>query len=319
MAGGAKVPFAGAHGGGPLYAALPAGGQICALLLDCGGHVTEASPGCSGLFRREVSGLVGLRVGELFDGFELPGEESGSRDLLVAREGRPGHVRLFWSRRAGGATLLLADLEQLSIGGLSEAASIAHFVAETVHDLRNPLTSVKLIVQTLSRPRATPRAARQLTIALREVRAIERIVEALAGLICMPASLRPIALGPAVEEALVDTRRVFAERGLALLVRAQAAEMVVRGDKDRLALAFKQLVGGLAHGLEAGEVLVEVAASGQTAEVRLHALPNPSSRSSGMELSLTLVRKIANEHGGTMRETEGGFALALPLLSRDSG
>ncbi|MGI5863833.1 MAG: sensor histidine kinase [Myxococcales bacterium] len=232
-------------------------------------------------------------------------------DLLTRSKGRPKHVRVYWKRGARRSTAFIVDLEAMSRGEHAVAAATARLVSKVVHEGRNPLTSIKLALQTIARSQLEDRLAKRLVIALREMRTSERIFSALAGLVRVSKPTEGADLAEALELAASDVRSELDERGLELQCDISLGEVPRRADAERVRVAVSQLIGILGHGLDKGVVRLAARQVSDGVEVSVEAEPVPSRRPSGMSLSLELAQKIAAEHGGRLVGSAQGFRLII--------
>ncbi len=178
---------------------------------------------------REDGGVEFLRVG--------PEESGGWVRLVLLGRGRQG-----W---AMDLDAVLQEAPPLQISALSSALS---------HELRNPLSSVKLSVQTLARNKElSARDQRRLVIAQREIRTLERMLTMLAeygrersGTV-ETVGLREL-LGQAVEAIGFELR----ERRQTVQVDAPASLFPVRADVHRTGPVLAQLLLNVAAALPEG-------------------------------------------------------------------
>lgn len=215
-------------------------------------------------------------------------------------------------------------------------AAIGQLAAGVAHELRNPLTSVKLLIQTAAR--RGPAAAlneKQLWVIQEEIARMETTIQ----------GLLDFARPPALDRSRHDLRETV-QRAISLVegrakqqkvaVRPQFPEqpVVVDGDHAQLHQVFVNL---LLNGIEA-------AGQGGTVEVSLHAAepagdccrtvfrdsgkglpeavrehifePFVTSKEHGTGLGLAVSRRIVEEHGGTIgaaNHPQGGAAFTVVL------
>lgn len=199
------------------------------------------------------------------------------------------------------------DLEQMGV--------------QVLHELKNPLSAVKALVQLGLRNPAEGRSHERLALLERE---LTRMQEILQGFL---SSGRPLeGTGPSRVRlgALVsDTLRALSARAEAARVRLSSrGDAFVEGDPRRLEVALRNLV---ANAIEAtppgGEVVVEVRPSADRVEIlvrdtgrgmapeHLRRLGTPffTTREEGTGLGVALARSAIARYGGSLRyESEPG-------------
>ena len=193
------------------------------------------------------------------------------------------------------------------------------FVADAAHELRSPLTALKLQMRLLER--ATDAASReQATAALAQgIDRAARLVEQLLALArhepgAPPLPAAPLDLAEVARAALADTVPLALERGTAIGLRAERP-VTLQGDATALTLLVRNLVdNALRHGpagstvevlvddTGAGPVLqVDDAGPGIPAEDRARVFDRFYRRApgetEGSGLGLAIVRGIAEQHG----------------------
>jgi len=212
------------------------------------------------------------------------------------------------------------------------------FVADASHELRSPLTTVRVHLQ-LAGLEPDPREWPQThTTLISEVDRIDRIVSNLLLLASADASGLVVHREDVDLDDLIDDerRRVQAGPGrVALAVDVSALR--VRGDAHYLAQMLRNLIdNALTHAVtlvevrlfeEGDEAVIEVSDDGPGIPVgdrdrvfdRLVRLDTARARSvGGSGLGLAIAREVANAHGGSITVGEGAnggarFTVRLPL------
>ncbi len=197
-----------------------------------------------------------------------------------------------------------------------------HVVARMAHELKNPLTGVKALVQLgLRNPAEGPSHAR-LAVVEKEIARMQEILNGyLSSARPLEEEVKPVRLelGPLVSETLLLLSGRASDARVRLLARGDAT---VEVDPRRLKDALLNLVG---NAIEAtppgGEVVVEVRPSAGQAEIvvrdtgrgmpqeTLRRLGTPffTTRQDGTGLGVALARSAIALHGGTLRyESEPG-------------
>ena len=222
-------------------------------------------------------------------------------------------------------------------------AAVGELAAGVAHELRNPLTSVKLLIQTAAqRQPNTALAGRQLQVVQQEVARMESTIQGLLDF-ARPPDLHRVAhdLRTTVRRALNLVEGRAKQQNVAIVEKMPNAPVVVDGDPEQLHQVFVNL---LLNGIEAmpqggsltvavntddaacGVCRVSVSDSGE-------GIPQPildrifepfaTSKEHGTGLGLAISHRIAKEHGGVLlaaNQTEGGamFTLELPLSTEDT-
>jgi signal transduction histidine kinase len=216
-----------------------------------------------------------------------------------------------------------------------QLAAVGQLAAGVAHEIRNPLTGVKLLLQAAARPEApTDLTPERLNLLLREVARIERAVQGLMDFARTPPPVRQPHDLRAVATATAEVARGRAEaKPVALRVESPSRPVPVAVDHDQMLSLLTNLVfnaidatppGGeivvRVESVSDGSVVVEVADTGPgVAPAVMDRLFTPfvTTKPTGTGLGLTLARRIAKEHGGTLtavNRTAGGasFTLTLP-------
>jgi signal transduction histidine kinase len=195
-------------------------------------------------------------------------------------------------------------------------AAVGEFAAELAHEVRNPLTSVRLDLQRVGE--RLPEASPMRESLHRAVATIDRLNRTVTGALRVARSgtvvLKPLSLGAALEPAIEAAMPEFSSRNVAL--RRETADLdatPLQGDADALTQLFTNVLFNAAQAIEHGGT-VAISASqndgfvtvaiadngpGMTAE-QLARLAEPfhTSKRGGTGLGLTIARRIATAHGG---------------------
>jgi signal transduction histidine kinase len=219
-----------------------------------------------------------------------------------------------------------------------QLAAVGQLAAGMAHELRNPLTSVKILVQSLGEDLAgRGLSVDDLQIMEVEIRRMERCLQAFLDFARPPRpECRPLNLAQIVDRtfALIGSRA--RKQQVALKAAQPDFAVIVNVDGDQIHQVLVNLTLNALDAMPHGGVLeVEVrppsmghvemhvrdTGPGIAAEVkdRLFA-PFVSSKETGLGLGLCTSRRIAENHGGTLdvgHETQGGacFVLRLPVAA----
>ena len=253
---------------------------------------------------------------------------SGREDLADLRE----RVQKFVERMMQvNSELETARRETLRTERL---AAVGELAAGVAHELRNPLTSVKLLLQNAAqKPGQTSLTDEESCVVLDEIVRMENTIQALLDF------SRP----PSPHRQRHDLRETL-QRGLNLVhgrakqqqVQIEASvsdrSLIVDGDPEQLHQVFVNL---LINGIEAHaggvlQVQAEQSSPGETIRVRLrdhgpgipeHVLlhlfePFVSTKLGGTGLGLAISRRIVSLHGGSLtaeNHPDGGAVITLEL------
>ncbi|HVE85865.1 MAG TPA: histidine kinase dimerization/phospho-acceptor domain-containing protein [Myxococcales bacterium] len=207
----------------------------------------------------------------------------------------------------------------LNLSALLDGApplQISKLASSLCHEIRNPLSSVKMAVQTVARnPGLSDRDKRRLTIANLEIRTMERMLSLLSE---YGSDKPPLTETTQVRTLLQEAARLveaeLAERRVQLAFDEEDRDLPpVKADPRRLLPVLAQLLLNVAQGLAPGAQLsIRLRRSGTGAQVLIsdpssavlpdeqHTLYEPfgSRLARGAGLSLAALRQVMNGHGG---------------------
>lgn len=231
-------------------------------------------------------------------------------------------------------------------------AAVGQFASQLSHEIRNPLTSIKLNLQSLERDATDGRipkdSARPVEICLREVSRLERVVR---GVLDVARTREPVreacSVHSAVTEALDVLRPQLEKQRIVLQRDFRAADDIVGGDVEQLKGVFLNLLLNAAEAMPEGGTIWIASQSGDASggpdermirvrvadegpgvppELREKIFePFFSTRAEGTGFGLVLAQHAVEEHGGnlTLEVNERGeagatFVVELPLSRADS-
>jgi signal transduction histidine kinase len=217
-------------------------------------------------------------------------------------------------------------------------AAVGELAAGIAHELRNPLTSVKLLIQTAQRQVRDQPAGKQLQVAQREIGRLESTIQGLLDF-ARPPELRRVLhdLRKTVQRALnlVDGRAK--QQGVAITNAFPDTPVTVDGDPELLHQIFVNLLlngieampqGGNLHiAMHEADVACCVSVSDSGSGIPQQVLkrifePFVTSKERGTGLGLAISHRIAREHGGTLlaaNRDHGGAVFTLELPLRKAG
>ncbi|MBN9118841.1 MAG: hypothetical protein J0I06_06725 [Planctomycetes bacterium] len=216
-----------------------------------------------------------------------------------------------------------------------QLAAVGQLAAGVAHEVRNPLTGIKLLLQAAVRPAGpTPLTADRLHMLLQEVARIERTVQSLLDFArTAPPDRRTRDLRPVIEAAAGLAQGRAEAKSVAVCTESPPGALRVSADHDQLLSLLTNL---LANAIEAtppggqvgvttgadpnGMIRVEVwdTGPGIAPDVAGRLFdPFVTTKPTGTGLGLNVARRVARDHGGTLtaaNRSNGGtcFTLLLP-------
>ncbi|HEY8505615.1 MAG TPA: ATP-binding protein [Gemmataceae bacterium] len=212
--------------------------------------------------------------------------------------------------------------------------ALGQVAAGVAHELRNPLTSVKGLVQVnLREARAAGVPAEDLEVIEHEIRRMERTLQVFLDFARPPQpDRRPLSLADVAERVLALVKGRAKKQQVELKLSQPDAPVLAEADRDQLQQLLLNLVLNALDAMPGGgtlEVEVRPPRDG-SAEVTVrdtgpgiapHILPKVfetfvSGKETGVGLGLPVSRRIAEEHGGSLSVYNlpgGGACLVLRL------
>jgi signal transduction histidine kinase len=299
------------------------------------------------VLQAKAGGLVGQPAGSLF-----AGGERAAKDLAAAcanvpaeeqrpmmRGGKPFPAQLLLRGVNGGAIAVVRDLTagHDRADAALRAEDLARFASLLAHEVRNPLSAVKIALQTLERHGTLAQNdLRRTSIALREVLNIELLLNEVLEFARPPSlSLVPGDPRAPVEEAVAGVEAEWSARGVTFVRKLPERLVPAARAPGRVRTAVKILCRQAAVAAEeAGGGTVEIAmrevpqgwelsvadpGRPLSPEQREKAfVPFTPQRARGSGLGLAVVARIAREHRGDARVEErpgGGNVISMTFSS----
>jgi two-component system sensor histidine kinase HydH len=296
------------------------------LLVEAQGALPPRAPPSPGTPLAEALDIDPERASAL----DARARAAGGVEFLRLGSGPEGR----WLRLSLGVQGRLARARVLDLDALLEGAppvQISALSGSLSHELRNPLSSVKLAVQTVSRNEAlSAKDQRRLTIAQREIRTLERMLSTLSEYGREDSlAMEAWPLPELVEQAVQLVQPDLSERRLTVRTQARGGLGKVRADADRLRPVLGQLLLNVAAGLREGEALevrlqssaggaelrvVDTAASLGPGEEQRIFEPFGSRLARGAGLSLAALRRVLQQQRGDVTASpapSGGIVFTL--------
>jgi two-component system CheB/CheR fusion protein len=217
------------------------------------------------------------------------------------------------------------------------------FLAMLSHELRNPLAAVRNATLALQRPDAAePQRLNATSVIVRQVQHMSHLLDDLldvARLTQDRLTLQrgPLVVGTAVTAAVEMVQPMAQERGVELSIAGDGHELVIDGDATRISQMLANLLtNGVKYSPPGARVVVSAARDGGHAVLRVRdqgagmshdvltrifdlfyqADETIDRRTSGMGVGLTLARRLAEMHGGTLEAFSAGPARGSEFVAR---
>jgi signal transduction histidine kinase len=225
----------------------------CELLLG------QPPPGLIGRPLHAVLGISETRAQELDASAreaDRPTVEFVTSQLQLPLRADPRIFRLVLGTHRGQATCGVMDLSAVLVG--APPLQISRLSSSLSHEIRNPLSSVKMAVQTLAKNTTlNERDQRRLTIANREIRTIERMLWLFSEYgRDTPPMLESMPLRSLVQEVATMIEAELLDRKVQVAIHEEENLPRVRVDAGRLRPVLSQVFLNVATGQPAGSTVL---------------------------------------------------------------
>ncbi len=272
--------------------------------------------------------------------------------IILAGSGSIVHIFSRWNRELeNGVERMTEDLKKSNTE--LESANIrlkeldrlkSEFVSMVSHELKTPLTSVKLsmdIMRSLSGSEKDIRTKDELFgIIDRNIERQSRLVNDLLDISRIETGTLKLNLGPVdlydiIRESVRSMRDIAEEKGTSVHIDPEGETLAITGDRDRLVQVFVNLIGNALKFTEKGEIRIQVRMVAGHPEIRVsdtgtgirpdeldrifdkfHQVDSGLTREAGgTGLGLAICKGIIEGHGGSIRaESEVGRGSTLVIV-----
>ena len=221
-------------------------------------------------------------------------------------------------------------------------AALGRMASMIAHDLRNPLSSVKMTLQILAKPQAEAQSDELRGIALEQIRYMEEILSDLLTY-ARPDALKAdwIAIDKIIETAIGITQRRLDSARVRCEVDCEPGLPTLYGDATKLRQVFSNLIANAAQATEKvadpririqARVQLGPAGTGIRVEIRDNGCgvspeererlfePFYTTRAKGTGLGLAIVKRILDQHGAEIEIGDAApgtwVAVTLPTTPR---
>jgi signal transduction histidine kinase len=229
--------------------------------------------------------------------------------------------------------------QQRELTRAEQLSTMGQLAAGVAHEVRNPLTAIKLLVEAgLRARRPRPLGEEDLRIIHREVARLERTVQGFLDFARLPSSERaPCDLRGVLEQALELVRARAREQGVELIPNSPSEPVLAAVDRVQVGTVLVNLFLNALDAMPSGGRLEATLAAPAERMIRLTVadtgagipaemldklfLPFVTSKPHGTGLGLSISARILEEHGGsiTAANPPGGgacFTVTLPALAQ---
>jgi signal transduction histidine kinase len=202
---------------------------------------------------------------------------------------------------------------------LASLAEVGELSAMIVHEVRNPLTTVLLGLQSFQKLDLPDASQLRLNLALEEADRLQRLLnEILNYTKCQSLNLTEIDLNLFISEMLDSLQSMPSAQGKQIEFTPVDGDAIVQGDKDKLKQVFINLVGNACEAIHENETVYWHIQQGMkeiSIIVRNGGEPIPAdkitrithpfftTKDTGNGLGLAIVKRIIEAHGGTLKIT----------------
>jgi two-component system sensor histidine kinase HydH len=321
-------------------AELTRGLRLTMLMLGLGGPLGGLLSGY-GIARGLTQSLyrLSVRVQDVAHQLELE-EHVASVRLIPSSDLRQLDGQLDWVVARVTAVMERLQHQQSHMLRAQQLAALGQLAASVAHEVRNPLTAIKMLVEVgLREDRPRPVTHEKLQVIHAEILRLEQRVQNFLDFARPPAlQPGPCDLRSLVEQSVELIRARAGQQNVRLHICCPAAAVVGQVDREKICTVIVNLLLNALDAMPRGgslEVCLEPSAQrgivlsvsdtgkGIASEIAAHLFqPFNSSKPTGSGLGLSISKRVIEEHGGSItgnNRLDGGaqFTITLPQPVRE--
>ena len=256
-------------------------------------------------------------------------------EIILTEAGQFSGVHAQLDQLLSGIEKVLHDLRQreLEVLRAEQLAAVGHLAASVAHEIRNPLTAIKMLIQAGQEAGQPPLSPEDLRVIETEIRRMESSLRIFLDFTRPPQlERRSVRLLNLLQEVVGLVRGRTEKQKVDLRLRVEDESIVVMADPEQLRQVLVNLLLNSLDALPRGGTIevsvrsaidtIEVSVSDSGAGIAPEMLPRlfqpfSSNKETGLGLGLVISKRIIEDHGGSVvagnRPTGGAvFLIRLP-------
>lgn len=256
-------------------------------------------------------------------------------EIILTEEGQFSQVHAQLDQLSSGIEKVLRDLKQreLEVLRAEQLAAVGHLAASVAHEIRNPLTAIKMLIQSGQEAGQPPLSPEDLHVIETEIRRMESSLRTFLDFTRPPKlERRMIRLSNLLQEVAGLVRGRSEQQSVEIRISLSDPATEIMADPEQLRQVLVNLFlnsldalphGGIIHAaVESSDQHVRIRISDSGAGITTDMMPRlfqpfSSNKDTGLGLGLVITKRIVEDHGGTIsaeNQASGGasFLVMLP-------